>query len=244
MPMLFISDCHYQIIEGLCGSREGFLQKDDQWESLGFDDSNMDSLDGKYVALYFTQGDMKDLKFTGYETRPCATFTGKLKQVYAECKRAGKAFEVITLISNTSQLDIWKREHPWSSILCHGPTKKRVLEGKYQIYSSPALIVFAPDGSLCSRNARGAVMDLGADGFPWQGQEDPIQAPPGKPSNYKILWQVTKILAWLVFIVGTSTTYFHYLFSTPDQVQDAAAGAQISPSQTHEPISVSDHSEL
>lgn len=65
----------------MCGSSEGFLQKDEAGESLGWEGSSISSLEGKYVGLYFTQGDMKDLRFTGYETRPCGTFTEKLKEV-------------------------------------------------------------------------------------------------------------------------------------------------------------------
>ena len=69
-----------QVVEDICGTSDGFLQKDEAGESLGFEDSKISTLDGKYVGLYFTQGDMKDLTFTGYETRPCVTFTEKLKE--------------------------------------------------------------------------------------------------------------------------------------------------------------------
>jgi hypothetical protein len=158
-------------------------------------------------------------------TSTCLTppFVDLPVQVYAECKSQGECFEIITLIGNKSQLEIWKTYHPWAAILCHGPTRKKALEEKYGIYASPALIVFGPDGSLCSRNARGAVMDHGAKAFPWVGMEDESQAPPDKASSSMRWRRLFQIFLWLLFIVGGGTTYFHNKFTA----QQKALGAPI-----------------
>lgn len=214
------------------------MEKNEEGESLGFT-MGMDGLDGKYIALYFTQGDMKNLTFTGSETRPCSTFTERLTKVYSDLKRQGKNIEIVTLIGNTSQLEIWNKCHSWPAILCHGPTKKRALEQRWSIFSSPALVILAPDGTLCCRNARGAVMDQGADGFPWQGMEDEIQAPPDQPRNLQKLSRVAMIILWLVFIVSAGTNYFHGILSNQQPAAMEDLGLEIPSSQIHQPISAS-----
>ena len=165
------------------------MQKDEDGKGLDDQSQSLTSLDGKHVALYLIR-----------ET-DTSDFTETLKQVYHELKATiDKPFEVVTLISSVNQMKTWQSSHPWSAILC-APSSRRALEVQYGLYSTPALLVLNPDGSLSTCNATHAVREVGASAFPWTGMEDE-----GKPGT----WDTRKLISIGILLFVLILTFVRF----------------------------------
>mmetsp|Transcript_40232 Transcript_40232/g.46875 ORF Transcript_40232/g.46875 Transcript_40232/m.46875 type:complete len:175 (+) Transcript_40232:70-594(+) len=127
-------------------------------------DVPISTLEGKTVMIYFS----------AHWCPPCRSFTPQLAAFYRK-HSVEKNFEIVFASWDQSKAEFeeYFQEHPWLA-LPYDSSKQIVeqLGSKYQVRSIPTLLVFAPDGTLITREGRSSVVtDPTAAEFPWKNAD-------------------------------------------------------------------------
>ncbi|MEW5306755.1 MAG: hypothetical protein WDW36_009197 [Sanguina aurantia] len=157
------------------------------------------SLDGKYVALYFS----------AHWCPPCRGFTPKLRTMHSTLLSQGKAFEVVFVSSDQSlqQFEDYYAEMPWAAVPYSSSQLRAKISRHFGIQGIPALIMVSPDGAIINRNARTAVLqDPAGANFPWAGLDAGANASSGMPNPFIVIILLVILYYYLVapYLKGSS----------------------------------------
>ncbi|KAF8058839.1 hypothetical protein HT031_005407 [Scenedesmus sp. PABB004] len=146
------------------------------------------ALKGKHVAVYFS----------AHWCPPCRAFTPQLANTYAKLKKDGKDFEVVfvSMDRNQEQFDDYFSSMPWLAVPFQDDQLRSVLTRKFNVQGIPQLVMLAPDSTVLSANARGAVaIDPSGEKFPWAGATEPKAFPmPWLLLVFLVFWLVNTFL--------------------------------------------------
>ena len=101
-------------------------------------------LTGKCVAIYFS----------AHWCGPCRQFTPKLLDLYAQCKAAGKRFEIIFCSADNSEEE-FRNYHAgmsWPAI-GYDEEHREGMMGMFKVSGIPRMVVLAPSGRIVVENA-------------------------------------------------------------------------------------------
>jgi len=120
------------------------------------------SLDGKYVALYFS----------AHWCPPCRGFTPALAKAYTSHLH-GKGLEIVFVSSDKGQQEFneYFGEMPWKALPFSDRDRKASLSKKFKVNGIPTLVILDTDGSTITTDGRSNV-DADPEGteFPWKPQ--------------------------------------------------------------------------
>jgi nucleoredoxin len=112
--------------------------------------STSETLAGKVVGIYFS----------AHWCGPCRNFTPQLAQLYNECKRLGKDFEVLFCSADSDEdefLGYFQKEMPWYAVPYDDPTREQI-QSTFQVNGIPKLSILAPSGRFIVENAAGQAL--------------------------------------------------------------------------------------
>lgn len=115
------------------------------------------ALEGKVLGLYFS----------AHWCPPCRKFTPEFADIYKKLKNQGKAFEVVFVSSDRSEVDFndYHSSQPWLALPFSERGAKQELSSMFDVDGIPSLIILDEKRSIINDNARSAVSDV-CD-FPW-----------------------------------------------------------------------------
>ncbi|OWM76066.1 hypothetical protein CDL15_Pgr009711 [Punica granatum] len=113
---------------------------------------------GKNILLYFS----------AHWCPPCRAFLPKLIEAYSEIKSKDDAFEVIFISSDHDQasFDAFFSGMPWLA-LPFGDPRKSSLSRTFKVQGIPMVVALGPTGRTVTKDARGLIMNYGADAYPF-----------------------------------------------------------------------------
>ena len=117
----------------------------------------MNSLNG--VSKFFVRADWNTTHHSAHWCPPCRGFTPKLAEAYRNIKSAGKAFEIVFVSSDKSELQFadYFREMPWLAMPYALRDLKTGLSQMFGVTGIPALILLdGATGDLISKDGRSA----------------------------------------------------------------------------------------
>jgi len=115
------------------------------------------------------------LYFSAHWCPPCQCFTPNLIECYEKIRKAGKKFEVVFVSSDSSKAEFESyyesmRTSVGDQFLALDYEKRELrnnLSEAFEVEGIPTLILLRPDGTVISKDGYSAVMNSGADAFPW-----------------------------------------------------------------------------
>lgn len=99
---------------------------------------------GKVIGFYFS----------AHWCPPCRNFTPKLIELYNQCRKEGKSFEVIFCSADHSEEEFssYYSSMPWAAVE-YGNEKREEIMHQFHVSGIPRLCIYSPSGKLIDDNA-------------------------------------------------------------------------------------------
>jgi len=124
---------------------------------------------GAAVELSSLQSkDVVGVYFSAHWCGPCRSFTPKLVELYNECKKKGKSFEVVFVSSDEDKdaFNSYYGDMPWCALSYDDRSLKDALSDVFDVEGIPTLVLLNGKGEKITDDGRAAV-NMGIEYFPW-----------------------------------------------------------------------------